>query len=593
MHSRIPSRTIVALGISLIIFVAAHAQFGAPGGGIDLPELGIATYQQTTGTLPGGEARLAVVVEIPDGWHINAHEPLDEFLIPTEITLDTPEGFTVEGTVYPEPILETFDFAEEELAVYEHTATIGIVISVAEDTAPGEYSLDSTLRYQACTDTVCAPPKTVPFTATLTVAAPGTDISEQHADVFEEIDFERAIAATAPEAEPEDTEIADIEEDDWRALAEDFTVTGRNTGYMGSDAFIEWVEGVEAGTIDSDLHGFAGKGVVAIVVLTILGGLALNLTPCVLPLIPINIAIIGAGTHASSRGRGFALGSVYGLAIALAYGILGVVAVLTGATFGNINTSPWFNLAVTVVFIVLGLAMFDVISIDLTRFQNKLNIDKSRKGSFYLAFGMGTVAALLAGACVAPVVIFVILLARDVYQTHPVALALPFLLGVGMALPWPFFGAGLSLLPKPGQWMVKVKYAFGIFILAFAAYYGYLSYELFSERYLLDHTQVVASVEGLDEDGWTPSLVDGLARAKAEGRPVLIDFWATWCKACLTMNRTTFKDPEVQEALADYVLIKYQAQQPDASPARDVMDKFGVGGLGLPVYVILEPEASG
>ncbi|MEA3366213.1 MAG: thioredoxin family protein, partial [Candidatus Hydrogenedentes bacterium] len=370
----------------------------------------------------------------------------------------------------------------------------------------------------------------------------------------------------------------------------DFTVAGRTSGYMGGEAFIEWVEGVQAGTIDSDLNVFAGKSVLAIIVLTLVGGLALNLTPCVLPLIPINIAIIGAGARAGSRGRGFALGGVYGLAIALVYGVLGVVAVLTGSSFGNINASPWFNLVIAIVFVLLGLAMFDIIIIDFSRFQSKVTIDKSRKGTFYLAFGMGAIAALLGGACVAPVVIFVILLARDLYQANPIALALPFLLGLGMALPWPFLGAGLSFLPKPGGWMNKVKYVFGVFILAFAAYYGHLSYELFIERYGVDEATVVSSVADLDEEGWTPSLAEGLAQAKAEGKPVLIDFWATWCKNCLTMNQTTFKDPQVQDILDDYIKVKYQAQQPDASPARDVMEQFGVGGLGLPVYVILEPK---
>ncbi len=584
--------SVVTVVTVLVLAVPAAAQFGPldqPGGP---PEAAVATYQDTSGALPGGQARIAVVIEIPEGWHINAHEPLDKFLIPTRVTLEPPEGFTVAGMAYPEPLLATFSFSQDKMAVYEHSAAIGLVVNVADSVAPGEYALPGTLQYQACNDTVCAPPKTVSFTAKLAVAAAGTAAAPQHTDVFARIDFGRA-AAPAPAAGDAPPEAAETASEDWQALAGEFTVTGRNSGYMGSDAFIEWVEGVESGVVDSSLNAFAGKSALAIVVLTLLGGLALNLTPCVLPLIPINLAIIGAGAQAGSRRRGFALGGVYGLAIALVYGILGIVAVLTGSSFGSINASPWFNLAIAVVFIVLALAMFDILHIDFTRFQNKVAIDKSRKGTFYLAFGMGAVSALLAGACVAPVVIFVILLARDLYQANPIALALPFLLGVGMALPWPFLGAGLSFLPKPGGWMVKVKYAFGVFILAFAAYYGYLSYELFSDRYGVDEAAVASSVEGLDEDGWTASLAEGLARAKAENKPVLVDFWATWCKNCLTMNQTTFKEPRVRETLANYIKVKYQAQQPDAVPARDVMEQFGVGGLGLPVYVILEPGTGG
>src|SRR6185436_12969531 len=95
------------------------------------------------------------------------------------------------------------------------------------------------------------------------------------------------------------------------------------------------------------------------------------------------------------------------------------------------------------------------------------------RGSLALAFGMGAIAALLAGACVAPVVIQVVLFSSNLYaQGSVIALGLPFVLGIGMAIPWPIAGAGLTRLPKPGAWMVRVKQALGIVILATAAYYG-------------------------------------------------------------------------------------------------------------------------
>jgi thiol:disulfide interchange protein len=82
---------------------------------------------------------------------------------------------------------------------------------------------------------------------------------------------------------------------------------------------------------------------------------------------------------------------------------------------------------------------------------------------------MGAVAALLAGACVAPVVIQVVLFSSNLYaKGNAVALALPFLLGVGMAIPWPIAGAGIAALPKPGAWMVRVKQVFGVVIMATA-----------------------------------------------------------------------------------------------------------------------------
>jgi thiol:disulfide interchange protein len=202
---------------------------------------------------------------------------------------------------------------------------------------------------------------------------------------------------------------------------------------------------------------------------------------------------------------------------------------------------------------------------------------------------MGAVAALLAGACVAPVVIQVVLFSSDLYAKGTViALGLPFVLGLGMAIPWPLAGAGLTTLPRPGKWMVRVKQLFGLAILLTAAYYGYLAYTLFADRWV-DAGAVTSSVEAMVKEGWHPSLEEGLTLARREQKPVLVDMWATWCKNCLTMDQTTLAAPDVKAALDGYVKIKFQAEQPDESPAREVMGRFRA--VGLPTYVILQPSA--
>jgi thiol:disulfide interchange protein len=358
-------------------------------------------------------------------------------------------------------------------------------------------------------------------------------------------------------------------------------------GYMDQEAFLTFVRNAEQGVKERGL--FEGRGPLAILLLVLLGGMALNLTPCVLPMIPINLAVIGAGAKASSRSRGFLLGGVYGAAMAAVYGVLGVIVILTAGTFGTINASPWFNLAIAVVFVALALAMFDVFTIDFSRFSSSLGTGGASRGSLALAFGMGAIAALLAGACVAPVVIQVVLFSSDLYaQGSVIALGLPFVLGIGMAIPWPIAGAGLTRLPKPGAWMVRVKQAMGIVIFATAAYYGYLAYTLFADRWV-DAGEVTSSVEALVKDGWHASLDEGLSVARRENKPVLVDMWATWCKNCLTMDKTTLADPAVKTALDGYVKIKYQAEQLDESPAREVIERLG--GIGLPTYAILKPAA--
>jgi thiol:disulfide interchange protein len=364
-----------------------------------------------------------------------------------------------------------------------------------------------------------------------------------------------------------------------------FTVLGTTGGYLGTDDFLTFIRNAETGVKERGM--FEGRGPLAILLLVLIGGLALNLTPCVLPMIPINIAIIGAGAQAGSRARGFLLGGAYGAAMALVYGAIGLAVILTAGTFGTINSSPWFNLGIAVLFVVLALAMFDVLVIDFSRFGSRFQPGAGR-GSFALAFTMGAVAALLAGACVAPVVIQVILFSSNLYAAGTtLALALPFCLGLGMALPWPIIGAGIAALPKPGVWMVRVKQAFGVFILATAVYYGYQAYTLFANRWV-DPAEVTASVEAQLKSGWRNSLADGIAAARAEQKPLLIDFWATWCKNCLTMDKTTFEDEQVKAALAGYVKVKFQAEDLDAEPAKALMQKFDA--VGLPTYVILRPN---
>jgi thiol:disulfide interchange protein len=137
------------------------------------------------------------------------------------------------------------------------------------------------------------------------------------------------------------------------------------------------------------------------------------------------------------------------------------------------------------------------------------------------------------------------------------------------------------------MWMVRVKQAFGVFILATAAYYGYESYSIFANRWV-DPKAVASSVEEQLKAGWHSSLAEGLAAAEREQKPVMIDMWATWCKNCLTMDKTTLASDDVRKALAGYVKIKYQAEDPDEQPAKSVMQRFDA--VGLPAYVILRPK---
>ena len=368
---------------------------------------------------------------------------------------------------------------------------------------------------------------------------------------------------------------------DWRNEAERFREVERGTGFKNVPEFITFLDRAEGIAAENeslffhftgDPSAFADRfGIGLTLLLVLFGGLMLNLTPCVLPMIPINLAIIGASAQSGTRARGFALGGVYGAGIAAVYGILGLVVLFSGKGFGALNANPWFNLIIAGVFFALALAMAGVFRIDFTGLRHD-RADRL-KNRYLAAFIMGGVAALLAGACVAPVVIAVLLLAAETYaQGNSAGLLLPFVFGIGMALPWPLAGGGLSLLPKPGRWMNVVKYSFAALIFLFAVRYAALAISLFRHS-----TPAVDFIDFETE----------LAAARAAGESVFLDFTADWCTNCKQMERETFSDPAVQKRLAKYRFIKIDATHFDQSPAKEILEFYNV--RGLPTFIILEP----
>ena len=408
------------------------------------PQANVTPIVETSGVHPGTTVRVALQVSLPGNLHVQSDRPRDPLLIPTVLTLQPPPGVTLRRTAFPPAIDLTQEGQAEPLAVFENTFDIGAELEVAVNAPLGPLLVPARLRYQACDDKLCYPPATAEVEWTLQIVPTATALTRDHAVVFGAMKF----ATPAPAGEGSVAATGAASGEDGLKRLERFTTVATTGGYLSSDDFLQFIGDAESGVVQRGM--FEGRGPIAIVLLVLIGGLALNLTPCVLPMIPINLAIIGAGAQAGSRRRGFLLGSAYGGAMALVYGALGLLVVLTAGTFGTINASPWFNAGIAALFVVLGIAMFDVFDIDFSRFSS--GFQGRNRGSLALAFTMGAVAALLAGACVAPVVIQVVLFSSSLYANGtPLALALPFFLGVGMALPWPIAGAGLSRLPKPGH----------------------------------------------------------------------------------------------------------------------------------------------
>lgn len=338
-------------------------------------------------------------------------------------------------------------------------------------------------------------------------------------------------------------------------------------GYKNAQQFLDFLSnktGSEHAT-GTDESTFENTSVAMVFLLVLLGGLAMNLTPCVLPLVPVSLVLVG---------RGWARGAAYGLGMALSYGVLGLAAAFGGLMFGAIQSSPWFNLAVAVVFLVLGLAMSGVFFIDFSKLRPRPKAGgapSAQKGGLVGPFLLGAGTAVLAGACVAPFLIATLVQTATWFgEGRTWAVVLPFVLGAGMGLPWPFAAAGMKVLPKPGAWMPWVNRVFAVLMFGMALWYGWTAWTAWQARALASK--------------WKQAF----AEARATGKPVFVDVWATWCKNCLEMERTTFKDAEVQKKLEDYAVIRLQAENPTELKA---LPEFkGLNIMGLPAFVVFEPE---
>ncbi len=344
-------------------------------------------------------------------------------------------------------------------------------------------------------------------------------------------------------------------------------------GYMNPAKLIAFLKN-EAVGVELEDHSL-----LMILLLVLVGGLAANLTPCVLPLVPVNLILVG---------KGWKRGLAYGLGITCAYGALGCAAAFGGMAFGTIQSNPWFNVVTATIFTILALAMFGVFFIDLSKFRPKAKRTPVKKRDpnaapqlrgYWGCFFLGAGAAALAGACVEPILLATLLLTAKWCAAGKMwAVGLPFVLGAGLGLPWPFAAAGFSVLPKPGAWMKWVNRAFGLVFIGMAVWYGVLASRGFRAQ-----AETVASEAGVQAA--TPATwAQTFAEAKKAGKPVFVDVWATWCKNCLAMEKTTFKDPAVRKELAAFTVIRLQAEKPDEFAK--LADFKDLDIKGFPAFII-------
>jgi len=431
---------------------------------------------------------------------------------------------------------------------------------------------------------------------------------------------EQPAAGAAPESEPEGVQPSNADSNDEVVVA----CAGKaGSAGAGATGIVSWVEGV--------LEGGEGSSFLAFLVLVFLGGLASSLTPCVYPMIPITISVIGASAD-QGKAKSFSLAVAYVLGIAATYTVLGLFAAYSGSLFGGMMQNPWVITGVSCVFFALAAAMFGFYEFAL---PSSLTTKASMVGGggYGGAFIVGTVAGVVAAPCTGPVVaLLLVKIASDYTMLQGVAIMLAFSLGLGQIfLVIGTFAGMLGSLPRSGTWMVEVKHLFGVVMVGVGIWYlgqilsesvmfllwsGFLliaAFELAGRMAafkgprdmrrvgaaavllvagsvwlvtpLSDST--VSTVYAQEEVAWGSDHDAGASLSSTEGKPMIVDFTADWCAACKELEHFTYTDQAVISCAAEFVPVMIDGTEKTPEFER-LRKKYKV--VGLPAVYFVCPK---
>lgn len=382
------------------------------------------------------------------------------------------------------------------------------------------------------------------------------------------------------------------------------------------------------------------KGWFFIFLTVFLAGLLTSFTPCVFPMIPITLAVIGSVGTKKSRLKNFGVTLVYVCGIALSYSLLGVGAALTGSIFGSILGHPSVAIGFAIIFTLMALGSFGLIEIQAPLFIRRRLGTYQSKSRWLGAFLSGLLAGVIAGPCVGPVLVAILAFVAQTKDPFMGFLLLfTFAVGMGqMFLALGLFTEFIHKLPKAGPWMNITKFAFGTTMMALALFYlqpitqpqifdgliglvlilissihgafgplqksspirsftkgfmltGFLVGVLFVVKAFIPEPFKGGSDANLPTEnsellhGWQPFSPVLLDKAIANNQPVIIDFYADWCVACKELETRTFSDPRVIEKIKKFLPLRYDATRP-SEEFESLRQKFNI--LGLPTLVIYD-----
>jgi len=554
----------------------------------------------------GDTIDLSIYATVESGFHINSHQPKEEYLIPTILKFELPENMFSGEIVYPKAKLATFTFSEEPISVYEGEVLFRSKLVLGKRIAPGNYLITGKLSYQACNDQNCFAPAEESFEIPFEVVSPAVTQPSR-------------VLPTMPEKKESAPETL--------ATAAEESITQKIAEPTPEPETTTTV--VKFTSDELKAKHVLEKGLPYAILAFFLFGLALNLTPCVYPVIPLTVGYFG-GQSGRSKSSSFIMALFYVIGIAIIFAILGLVSGLAGKQWGFLFQNPWFVIIVTTIILAMAASMFGAFEITVPAWLMS-SLGKSREGTVG-AFIMGLTVGVVIAPCAAGIIIGLVGLVAKLGIVAKGTL-LFFIMGLGLGLPYLIlatFSGLLSRLPQSGMWMVWVRKLFGVLLVGVALYFflpqakhiydqqgfffGLLA--IFGGLLLgfLDHApgytrafKIGRGIFGLammlfgiflvnnaiharpSELNWIHYQNETIEQLQADGKPIFIDFYADWCAPCKEMDRTTFKDERVIEISKQITMVKVDCTTPDQN-TRNFMKKFNV--TGMPTLIFIRKDGS-
>ena len=574
--------------------------------------------EYSAGALKDG-GKITVSITVPDKWHVNANEVTDEFLKPSSIEAKA-EGIEFGDAVWPAPIREYNEALELEILTFRGTFNVEIPVKgIAKDSDGSEMNYDSlgtevTFHYQACDNSICLAPasKTIRLNGQLGATgnaagkASGIGVAKKN------------------------------ESNDGSAAVNRAEIAAGDRDEIASES--------RAGGAADNSAGFAG--VIALLFFAFIGGIILNLMPCVLPVLSLKLfsLIKQAG---ESRGRLLALGGATTAGILCSFWILAAVVAAVKAGGGSAGWGMQFQSAgfiafMAVILTAFAMSFFGIFEIWLPWNATTKMDAAGHKAGLAGAFFTGALLVLLSTPCSAPFLGTAMGFAFT--ASTPVLFLFFTAAGLGLALPYMLVSAFpkvLKVFPKPGAWMVKLQKVMGVLLLATVAWLLWLVNEqagmagvgmfavvvaasiggsiivgkfappgaAFGREIatLGGSIVVIAAVwfaviapqydaaatehfnarmqEQMTADGWyrySPALIEELAKAK---RTVFIDATADWCLTCKTNEAAVLNRDEFRRAMDSLNVALVKADWTRETPEVNALLK-SMGKSGVPAYAI-------